>query len=340
MWRNVSKKSQLNDPSRRWFQDLTFFPKRTSLRPGIPPASFLLVLPFPTMSLFLLRLSGLFLLKSWHFWSPAPPITVGLLHRQQTMPSWPPFLCCVHRGVGGPGVWEACLCKEHNTLAQVYLLWGLDTVDIQVKRQDLYSARLCIQALRRQAVWSQASLVPFLNLNFLICKVDTNASCCSVAQSCPTLCDLMDCSTPGFPVLHYLLEFVQTHVHWVNYVIQPSHPLSSPSPPSFNLSQHQCLFPMSRLFASSGQSIGASASASVLLMNIQCWFPLGLTGLISLQPKGFSRVFSSTTVWKNQFFGTQPFFMVQFSHPKMKPLALARQTFVVFWLYKHLWYQC
>ena len=89
MWRNVSEKSQPIDPWRRWFQDLTFFPKRTSLRPGIPPASFLLVLPFPTVSLFILRLSGLFLLKSWHFWSLASLITVGLLHRQQAMPYWP-----------------------------------------------------------------------------------------------------------------------------------------------------------------------------------------------------------------------------------------------------------
>ena len=63
-----------------------------------------------------------------------------------------------------------------------------------------------------------------------------------VAQSCPTLCDPMDCSTPGFHVLHHLPEFAQTHVHWVNDAIQPSHPLSSPSPPAFNLSQHQGLF--------------------------------------------------------------------------------------------------
>ena len=66
-------------------------------------------------------------------------------------------------------------------------------------------------------------------------------------------------------------------------------------------------FPMSRLFASGGQSIGASESASVLPVNIQDWFPLGLTGLISLQSKGLSRVFSNTTVWKHQFFGTQTF---------------------------------
>ena len=64
----------------------------------------------------------------------------------------------------------------------------------------------------------------------------------SVAQSCPTLCDSMDCSTPGLPVHHQLLEFIQTHVHRVGDAIQPPHPLSSPSPPTFNLSQHQGLF--------------------------------------------------------------------------------------------------
>ena len=64
----------------------------------------------------------------------------------------------------------------------------------------------------------------------------------SVAQSCPTLCDLMNCSTPGLPVHHQLLEFTQTHVHWVSDAIQLSHLLSSPSPPAPNLSQHQGLF--------------------------------------------------------------------------------------------------
>ena len=63
-----------------------------------------------------------------------------------------------------------------------------------------------------------------------------------VAQLCLTLCDPMDCRMPGFPVLHYLPEFVQTHVHWVDDVIQPSHPLSSTSPPTLNLPQHQGLF--------------------------------------------------------------------------------------------------
>ena len=131
--------------------------------------------------------------------------------------------------------------------------------------------------------------------------------CCSVAQSCLTLCNPMDCSTPGFPVPHHLPEFAQTHVHWVSDATQPSHPLLSPSPPTFNLSRHQG--PMSQLFSSGGQSIEASASASVLPMNIQGWFPLGLTGLISLQSKGLSRVFSSTTFQRHQFSGAQPFLL-------------------------------
>ena len=101
---------------------------------------------------------------------------------------------------------------------------------------------------------------------------------CSVTHSCPTFCNPMACSMPIFPVLYHLLGFAETHVHWVSDAIQLSYPLSSPSP-AFNLSQHQ----MSQLFASGGQSVGVSASTSVLPMNIQDWFPLGQTGWISLQ---------------------------------------------------------
>ena len=126
----------------------------------------------------------------------------------------------------------------------------------------------------------------------------------SVVQLCLTLCDPMDCSMPGFPVLHCLLELAQTHVHWVSDAIQLSHRLLSPSPPAFNLARHQS-FPVSQFFASGGQSTGVSASASVLPMNIQDWFPLGWTGLLSLQCKGLSRVFSNTTVQKHQFFSAQ-----------------------------------
>ena len=113
------------------------------------------------------------------------------------------------------------------------------------------------------------------------------------------LCDPMDCSTPGLPIHHQLPEFTQTHVHRADDAIQPSHSLSSPSPPAFNLSQHQGFFPLSQFFSSGDQSIGVSASASVLPMNIQDWFPLGWTGWISLQSKGLSRVFSNTTVQKH-----------------------------------------
>ena len=108
--------------------------------------------------------------------------------------------------------------------------------------------------------------------------------CCSVTQSCLILCNPIDCSMPGFPVLHHHLELAQTHAHWVGDTIQPSHLLSSPSPPAFNLSQHQS-FLMSQLFTSGNPSIGAPASASVLPMNIQNWFSLGLMGLISLQSR-------------------------------------------------------
>ena len=115
----------------------------------------------------------------------------------------------------------------------------------------------------------------------------------------------MDCSTPGFPVLHYLPELAQTHVHWVGDSTQPSPPLVIPFSSCLQSFAPSGSFLMSWLFSSGGQSIGTSASASVLLMNIQGWFPIGLTGLISLWSRGLSRVFSSTTVWKHQF-GIQP----------------------------------
>ena len=119
----------------------------------------------------------------------------------------------------------------------------------------------------------------------------------SVTQSCLTLCDPMNRSTPGLPVHHQLPEFTQTHVHRVGDAIQPSHPLSSPFPPALNLSQHQS-FLMSQLFASGGHSIGVSALASFLPKNTQGWSPSEWTGWISLQSKGLSRVLSNTTVQK------------------------------------------
>ena len=109
--------------------------------------------------------------------------------------------------------------------------------------------------------------------------------------------------------------FAQTHVRWVSDAIQPSHPLSPPSPLALNLSQHQS-FPMSQLNASGGQRIGPSASASVLPMNILDWFPLGLTGLISLLSKGLKSLPQHHSS-KASTLQCSVFFMVQLSHPYM-----------------------
>ena len=124
----------------------------------------------------------------------------------------------------------------------------------------------------------------------------------SVAQLCPTLHDPMGCSMPGLPVHHQLPEFTQAHVHCCGDIIQPSVVPFSSHLQSFPASGS---FPVSQLFTSGGQSIGVSASASVLPMNIQDWFPLGWTGWVSLLSKGLLRVFSNTTVQKHQFCGAQ-----------------------------------
>ena len=129
-----------------------------------------------------------------------------------------------------------------------------------------------------------------------------NETFSSVTQSCPILCNPMNRSMPGLPVHHQLLEFTQTHVHQVRDVIQPSHPLSSPSPPSPQSLPAPESFPMSQLFTWDGQSTGVSALASFFPKNTQDWFPLQWTSWISLQSKGLSRVFSNTTVQKHQFF--------------------------------------
>ena len=127
----------------------------------------------------------------------------------------------------------------------------------------------------------------------------------SVAQFCSTLCDPMDRSTPGLPVHHQLPKLAQTHPlsWWCHPIISSSVVPFSSCPQSFPASGS---FPMSQFFTSGGQRIGVSASASVLPMNIQDWFPLGWTGLIFLQSKGLSRVFSNSTVQKHQFFSSQP----------------------------------
>ena len=162
---------------------------------------------------------------------------------------------------------------------------------------------------------------------FLLCSQSLNVCMCvsllfSCSVVCLTLCNPMDCSKPGFPI-HYLPEFAHSgpSCQWCHPTISSSvvpfssHLLSFPASGSFPDSvlyvrwPKYCIrsFPDSVIwfFTSGGPSIAVSASASGLPMNIQDWFPLGLTGFISLQSRGCSRVFSNTTVQKHQFFGPQ-----------------------------------
>ena len=155
-----------------------------------------------------------------------------------------------------------------------------------------------------------------------------NVQFSSVTQSCPTLCEPTDCSTPGSPVHHQLLELAQTHIHWAGEAIQPSHPLSSPSPPTFNLSQHQGLFQwahsshqVAKVFSF---SINPSSEYSGLIS-----FRMDLLDLLAVQVtlKSFLQYHSSkaSILWRSAFF------IVQLSHPYMttgKTIALTRWTFV------------
>ena len=137
----------------------------------------------------------------------------------------------------------------------------------------------------------------------------------------------MDCSMPGLPVHYQLLEFTQTHVHWVGDAIQPSHLLSYPSSPTFNLSQHQSLYKWVSSLYQVAKALEFHLQHQVLSMSTQDWSPLGWTGWISLQSKGLPRVFFNTTVQKHQFFGAQLSSQSN-SHIHRKIIALTRQTYV------------
>jgi len=139
--------------------------------------------------------------------------------------------------------------------------------------------------------------------------------CCSVAQSCPTLCNTMDCSTPCFPVLPYFPEFAQTHVHWVDDAIQPSHPLSSPSH-ALNLSKHQGLF----------QWVGSLHQvAKVFELQISISPPKEYSELISFRIDLFDLLAVQATLKslcqdhssKVSILRCSAFFMVQLSRPYM-----------------------
>ena len=139
--------------------------------------------------------------------------------------------------------------------------------------------------------------------------------CCSAALSCPALCDPMDCSMPVFPVLQHLLEFGQTHVHWVSGAIQPSHLLLP-----LNLSQNQGIFQWVGPFHQVTKVLEIQLQHQSFQWIWKGWFLWGLTHLISFLSKGLSRVLTSTATWKHQFFGAQS--------SLWKAIALTMQTFV------------
>ena len=137
-------------------------------------------------------------------------------------------------------------------------------------------------------------------------SINAKKNCCfSIVQSCLTLCSPMECSTPDFPVLHHLLDLAQTHVHQIGDTIQPSHPLSFPSPPAFNLSQHQGLFK----WVSSFQQVAKVLELQFQHQSFQ-WILRAdfVYNWLVWSPccSRDSQEFSSTTVQKHQFFGTLP----------------------------------
>ena len=136
---------------------------------------------------------------------------------------------------------------------------------------------------------TQGSNPSLLNLRQTFYHLSHHFQFSSVAQMCPTPWDPINHSTPGLPIHQLLLEFTQTHAHQVGDIIQPSHPLSSPSPPAPNPSQNQDLFQWVNP-SHEVAKVFVSASASVLPMNAHDWSSLGWTGWISLQSKGLSRV--------------------------------------------------
>ena len=157
------------------------------------------------------------------------------------------------------------------------------------------------------------------------CQRLTSVQFSSVAQSCPTLFDPMNCSTPGLPVHHQLPESTQTHVHWFGDAIQPSHPLSAPSPPALNISQHQGLFKwVSSSHWSFSFSVSPSNEYSGLISFRMDWLDL-------LAVQGTLKSLLQHHRSKASILRRSAFFIVQLSHPYMttgKTIALTRQTFV------------
>ena len=166
----------------------------------------------------------------------------------------------------------------------------------------MYTISHCISFMRE--LTPRAKLMSNCFLQFWACNPMPCIRSVQLPQSYPTFCDPMNCSTPVFPVHHQLrsLKNSCTSSRWYHQTVSSSLVHFSSSLQFFPASGS---FQMNHFFTSGGQSIGVSASASVLPRTIQDWLPLRWTGWISLQSKGFSRVFSNTTIQKHQFFGTQ-----------------------------------
>ena len=138
--------------------------------------------------------------------------------------------------------------------------------------------------------------------------------CCSVSQSCPTLCDSMNCSIPGFAVLHYLSEFAQNHVCWIGDAIQPSHPFLLPSPPALNLSQNQGLFQWLNSLHQVAKVLEFQLQHQYFQWIFRTDFLLRLTGLISLLSKWLASLLQHCSS-KVSILRYLAFFMVRLSHP-------------------------
>ena len=212
---------------------------------------------------------------------------------------WNGLICPSARDLPDPGIQFASLCLLHWQAVSLPLmpaekpiirLAGSDIISKDSKFSYMQKKNLLIQQIFTECVL-------YLMSSFLLLMLFSHKVMSHYLRS-------HDFSMSSSPVLHYLPGFAQFHVQWVGGVTQPFHPLPPTSHFAFNLSKHQGLFPGSHHFAAGGQSIRASVSASVFPMNIQGWFPWGLTGLISSQSKRLS-LLQYHTIQNHQYFSAQ-----------------------------------
>ena len=185
---------------------------------------------------------ALVILANWYSCPPAVSSHRNWLRRPRKDDVWLPRLghqrCCSFQlGLLDHSLWGD---EHHQVVRTLKHPWGEKVRFLTKSQHNLAShgrTALKVGPLAHSPESSDDSSFKSFNWGPRHCRAETRYCCCSVTPSCPTLCNPMDCSMPGFPVLHYLLEFAQTHVHWVD-AIQSFRPLSPPSPFAFNLSDH------------------------------------------------------------------------------------------------------